>query len=454
MKKTILIILFLCSLAVRSQEAAKTYSFTLEEAISHALQHNYTVINAGRDIQIAEQKKRETTAMGLPQINAGVDYLYNIQIPRSVISASSFALPGMPPPADPDAVIITEFGAKQSMTPRATLSQLLFDGSYIVALRASKTYLQYYKNFKQKTDNEVREMIVASYGDVLVAEESIAILERNKTTLDKTLSDTRKTFENGLIEEETVEQLQITQFTVNSSLNNARRLREIAYNMLKINLGLSIEDQVTLTDRLDNVTTNNLDLSITGSEFDINNNIDYKIAQNFVDQRRLEFQREKSRALPTLSTSLNYGINSYADKQFTFFEKDQRWLWYSNVGVTLNVPIFSSFARSARTQQARIAFDQAKTQLTESEQRLKLQYANARSQYEFSVEEYNNSKSNLNLAERIERKQQTKFTEGLSSSFDFAEAQRQLYTAQQNYLQSMINVINRRAELENITNGK
>jgi len=57
----------------------------------------------------------------------------------------------------------------------------------------------------------------------------------------------------------------------------------------------------------------------------------------------------------------------------------------------------------------------------------------------------------LNLSERIEKKQQIKFTEGLSSSFDFNDAQRQLYTAQQKYIQTMVNIINKKASLEKIT---
>jgi outer membrane protein TolC len=122
--------------------------------------------------------------------------------------------------------------------------------------------------------------------------------------------------------------------------------------------------------------------------------------------------------------------------------------------VNLNIPIFSSLARSSRTQQAKIALDQAKTQLSEAEQKIKLQYAAAKSDYEFSIEEYVTAKSNLNLAERIEKKQQIKFTEGLSSSFDYNDAQRQLYTNQQNYLKSMVDVINKKAALEKIINKK
>ena len=63
-----------------------------------------------------------------------------------------------------------------------------------------------------------------------------------------------------------------------------------------------------------------------------------------------------------------------------------------------------------------------------------------------------NKKQNLNLAERIEQKNQTKFFEGIASSFDLRQAQTQLYTAQQEYLQSMLDVITKKAELETILN--
>ena len=49
-----------------------------------------------------------------------------------------------------------------------------------------------------------------------------------------------------------------------------------------------------------------------------------------------------------------------------------------------------------------------------------------------------------------ENKNKIKFKEGVASSFELNEAQRQLYTAQQDYLQSMLNVITSKVELENL----
>lgn len=446
MKNKLIVTFLLLASIVQAQENKQSYSFSLNQAISHALTNNRTAINAGRDIEMAKKKKWETTAMGLPQINGSIGYQNNFVIQRSVIPAEFFG-------GTPGTFQEVAFGVKHNGTGNLSLSQLIFDGSYIVALQASKTYLEFYQNYKQKTDIEVREMIINSYGNVLLADESALILQKNKTILEKTLFETDQTYQNGLIEEENVEQLKITLASVNSNLNYVNRLRDISLKMLKLNLGIEIEDELTLTDKLDALAVNNLDMAIKSNEFKASSNINYTITQNFVNQRTLELKLEKSKALPTLSAGVNFGYNTFGN-EFTFFNSSQRYFNYSNLGVNLNIPIFSSFARSARTQQAKIALEKANTDLIETEQKLKLAYQSAKSDYEYSVEQYNSSKESLKLAERIENKQQIKFREGLSTSFDFTEAQRQLYTSQQNYLQTMVDVISKKAALEKITGNK
>ena len=285
MKKVIFITLLSFAIAAKAQEKTQSFSFNLNEAINYAISNNYSAINANRDIDIAKKKKWETTAMGLPQINASLDYQNNFELQKSLIPAQFFG-------GNPGEFAEVAFGTKHNMNARGTLSQLLFDGSYIVALQASKTYLKFYENAKQKTDVEIKEMVINSYGNVLLAEESILILEKNKVILEKTLFDTKETFKNGLIEEENVEQLQITLSSVNSNLNNVKRLREIASKMLKITLGIAITDDLKLTDKLDALTINNLDAAFSQGEFSPSQNVNYQMALNFQEQRQLEYKNQ------------------------------------------------------------------------------------------------------------------------------------------------------------------
>ncbi|MDV7391366.1 TolC family protein, partial [Arthrospira platensis SPKY1] len=195
------------------------------------------------------------------------------------------------------------FGVRHSMNARATLSQLIFDGSYLVALQASKTYLSFFENMKLKTSREMREMIVQSYGQVLLVQESVAIFENNKRILEQNLREARETFANGLAEEETVEQLEITLASVQSALRNNQRLLKITSDMLKINLGLALDDTLELTDKLESLAVQNMDWALGAPEFQIQQNVDYILGLNNEEQKRLLMLQEKSKALPSLSAN-------------------------------------------------------------------------------------------------------------------------------------------------------
>ena len=252
-------------------------------------------------------------------------------------------------------------------------------------------------------------------------------------------------------DEESVDQLQITLSSVENQLKNAKRLEKITLQMLNLMMGLPIESPTILTENLDDLAQEKIDLGLFDTEFKIENNVDFKLADNLNEQRFYELKLAKSRALPTLNAFINYGGISFGDS-FTFLDSGQDWFAFSNFGVDLNIPIFSSFKRSASTQRAKIALEKAKTQLTEAQEQIRLQLENAKSEYILSKEEYGTSKENLKLAERIENKNQVKYSEGIATSFELRQAQTQLYATQQEYLQSMVDVINRKTELETILN--
>ncbi|MEW7280904.1 TolC family protein [Aquimarina sp. 2201CG1-2-11] len=423
---------------------SSTYSFTLDEAIEFALKNSYQSINARRDVAKALKRKWETTADGLPQLNASVDYQNQLKQPVSLI-------PGEFSGGEPGTFVPVVFGTKQQASATATLSQLIFDGSYLVGLEAAKSFLKYNNDVEQKTQLEVRKGVINAYGSVLVAQESLKIIEKNVNTLEKNYNETKKIFENGLAEEESVEQLQITLLQTTSQLKNAERLEKIAMQMFILALGVDSNSSIVLTDNLDTLSMKNIDQSIIEKPFVIENNVDYKLAELLTEQRRLELKLEKSRALPSLSAFVNYGTQANSNT-FTFLDSEQRWFQSSILGASLKVPIFSSLKRSARTQQAKIANEQSKTDFERAQQEIRLQYDTAISNYTFSIENYETAKKNLTLAERIEKKNQIKYKEGLATSFDLRQAQLQLFSSQNEVLNAMLSIINNKAELETILN--
>ncbi|MBT8204390.1 MAG: TolC family protein [Eudoraea sp.] len=444
MKTYLTSIMLLLSFALgMAQELPKRFS--LDEAIAHALQNNYSAINAGRDIVDAQKQKWEVIATGLPQIDANISYQNQLKQPVSLIPAEFFG-------GEPGTFQPVVFSPPQSANATATVRQQIFDGSYIVGVQATRAFLDYSQNNKEKTDQEVRKGVVEAYGNVLLAYESVEIAERNIETLGKTLYETQKLYENGLGDEESVEQLQITLASLESGLKNAKRFEKITLQMLNLMMGLPIEHDTELTETLDDLAKKQIDPGILDTDFNLENNVDYKLVFNLNEQRYYELKLAKSRALPTLNAFVNYSYFGFGDN-FNFLNSEQEWFESSVLGFDLNIPIFSSLKRDASTNRARIAFEKAKTQLTETEEKIRLALDRAKSDYIFSIEEYDTKKKNLDLAERIENKNQIKYAEGLASSFELRQAQTQLYTAQQEYLQAMVDVINRKTDLETILNN-
>ncbi len=444
MKNNLLILLSIFCLAFGfSQETPNSYS--LNEAINFALEHSYAAINADRDILDAQKQKWETIAGGLPQINGAISYQNQIKQVQSLIPAEFFG-------GEEGTYTAVIFSPQHTMNPSVTLSQQIFDGSYIVGVQAAKTFLKYSENNTEKTKLDIKKSVVEAYGNVLLAQESTQIVEKNIANIEKNLFETKEMFENGLAEEESYEQLQITLASLENQYNNVIRLKEITLQMLNITLGIPTDSPTVLTDSLEDLAASQTNLALTKTDFNINNNIDYKLALNLNEQRALELKLQKSKALPTLNAYVNYGANSY-NENFSYFGSEADWYDYSIIGVDLNIPIFSSLKRSASTQRAKIAVEKAKTQLTEAEQQIHLQLKKAKSDYILAIEQFTNNKNNLKLAERIENKNQIKYNEGIASSFELRQAQTQLYDAQNTYLQSMVNLINTKTELETVLNN-
>jgi len=442
--------LFLCLLGYLNPSLAQdtteveSYALSLQEAITYGLENSYDAKNALTDVEIALKQKWEVIAQGLPQISGEVTYQNQFIQPTSFIPAVVFD-----PSADPGDFIPVQFSQKQNASAVATWNQLIFDGSYIVGVQSAKTLLQISENAKVKTDLEVKQAIIEAYGNVLLAQESVSILQKNIETVNKNLNDTQKIFENGLGEEEDVEQLQITALGLETQLNNTVRQLAIAYDMLKLTLGIPIDSKLMVTDELEDLTMQHYDLNLLTQDINPEQNIDYRIAQDQTNLAETEVKLEKSKALPRLSAYLNYGAAG-ASNSFTFLSDEQRYFEQSILGVSLTVPIFSSGMRAAKTAQKELAYQQSLEDLERARNQVKLQIATARNDYQFALDNFATQEKNLDLAERIENKNSIKFFEGIASSFELSEAQTQLYQAQQDYLQAMYDVIANKAALEKV----
>jgi len=426
------------------QAQQSSYSLSLEQAIALAQDSSYASLNARREMTRALKKKWETTATGLPQINGSISYNNNIKQPVTLI-------PGEITGGAPGSFTPVIFGTEQNATAQATLEQLIFDGSYLVGLQAAKTFLDFSKNAYEKTQIEVEKSVVNAYGSAKMAEALVSVFDNNYKTLKKSYDELQIVYENGLTELEALEQLEITLLEVKGYLDNAQRSQRLAQHLLRATLGLPLTTELILTDELDTLILRAGEEINPDITLDLQKQIDVRIAENFTEQRRLEWQLERSRALPSLSAFANYSTQAFSN-DFTFTDNTQQWFQSSVLGIRMQVPIFSSGFRSARSSQAKIAWDQAKTEFAQTKQATQIAFENALSDFNLSKDNFDNASKSLNLAERVASKNQIKFDQGIASSFDLYQAQAQFYRAQQNYYTSLLALLNAKTVLETFIN--
>lgn len=436
--------LFLTLLFGSTQAQELPESLTLEEAIAFGLTHNRSIINADREIQKAKKEKWKTIATGLPQISSVVNYQNFLEMPVSLVPAEFFG-------GNPGEFSELTFGTEQNMIGSLKMEQLIFDGSYLVGLQATKVYLAISENLFEKTNLEVKKMVTNLYSNALLAKYNIIFLEKNRASLENNFQEIHQLFRNGFEEEESVEQIQLSLAQANSRLKYAQNLLKIQQDMLKFVIGYPIEYPLKLTDELDDIFNEDIYFQTLPNTDNIDNNIDIRIADNTLKSEALKLKLEKSKALPKVNAFINrtYTGNS---NEFTFTDGNQKWYGSSLLGLNVQIPIFSSLGKSANTQKAKISLDQAKTQLEDTQSKIRIEVNATLNEYQLSIDNYYTEKENLRLAESIEQKNQTKYFEGMIQTFELRMSQLQLYTAQNNFVSAIQKVISNKIELETLLN--
>ena len=419
-------------------------SFTLQEAIDWGMEYNRTLQSASMEYQKAHKEKWKTISIGFPQINANLQYQNNIEQPVSLIPAQFFG-------GNEGEFAEVVFGTKQTATGMVELNQLLFDGTYVVGVQGIRHYIETAANVLEKNRLEIKKAIITAYVNVQVAHENLEILNKNIAALENNLRETQALLNNGFVEEESVEQLRLTLSSLKIQVSYTNKTVALVENVLNLLLGIDISKKIDLTETLEILATK--EILEDKSTDDYSNNIDIRLAENNVTSESLLYRLERAKALPSFSAFIN-GMYMGNSDTFTFTQSNQKWFGSSAFGLRVRVPIFSSLGRTANSQKAKLSLLQAETQLIETKAKVYVEWQNAKNNYSLAIDNFQTTKENVALAERIERKNTTKFFEGLTGSFELRQAQVQLYQAQQNLVQSMRQLILDKTTLETITNNE
>jgi outer membrane protein len=418
------------------------FRISYQEALDYAVEHSTEMRAARIDVGIAGRNQWEITASGLPQIDASANYQYNIRIPTQLVPAEFFG-------GTPGEFVEIQFGTKQNLTASATVSQMIFDGSYIVGLRAAKIYRELTMQTLERSELEVRNQVSETYFIILLARDNLSIVRQNLSNMEKILAETREILKAGFTDPINVDQLRLSVANMQNRVRNIERQYQISKNLLKFQIGFDIDREIEPSDSLDqlfNLMMVEAEID-PDAEFDYRNHIDFRLMLSRQSMDFMALRRQQSFYLPSLTASFTYQQMAMRDR-FNFTDGSQSWFPSSFLAITLNVPIFSSGLRSARVQEARLQFYKSELATEQISESLKLQISQARTRFKNAREQYQSETENLELAEKIFRQTTIMHGEGLATSLELTQASNQLLETRGNYYSAMFELINARNELD------
>jgi len=434
------------------QDNKEVLELSVSEAQLYAIQNNRSMQAANIDVLKAEKKVWETLAAGLPQINLAANYLHQFVIPEV-----SFG-PYLDVASLPDGALFKndilnaykdsppiQLGVADNTTIDLTVSQLIFSGSYIVGLQASKVFKKITDQNLTKTEDQTKESVATTYYLVLVLGENHRLLNESLNSVDQTYKDMVQMNEQGLIEETDVDQIKINRSNIQTLITSMESQKEIAVKLLKYQLGLEFDQLIVLTDSLHSIIDKGNILYMASPEYDVNQSIDYQMILKQEEASALFLKLEKSQYLPTIAAFYRHQEQTN-QPSFNFAVKDV-------VGATLSLPITSSGMRKSRISQAK--FDLEKSRLTKDnvEQGLIMEFETARNNYQTAFNNFVTNKESMELGRKVYDKTVIKFREGVSSSFELTQNQNQFLTTESNYYNSVLSLLNAKAKLDRILNS-
>ncbi len=423
-----------------STSFAQTSSFSLEEAKNYALEHNISVLNAEKDVEIATYQKRETTAMGLPQVSATGSFSNFLNLPVQVLDASFFG-------GQPGELISFRAGTDYSSSFNMNVNQLVFNGSYIVGLQLSKHYTKMQATAANLTKEDVVYNVTQAYELVAVSKANLDFMD-SMVLLTQNLVDKQQNYlELGLMLQEDMDQLNYSLLTAKQSQTQGQVQYQNALELLKYSMGYPMDQPIEITATPDDLMNTP---GMTGG--DVTTNLTYQVMSDQVILSEYTVKNDQAAYLPSLNAYLQHGFNAFRN-EFDFFDSDQNWFTQTSWGLQLNIPILSGGQRYYKTQQSKVKLMQAQNSLEQMEQTLTMQSLQAKNNLTSARSNYELQQENVRLAQSIYENEVTKEQIGKGNSILVTQKYNQLVLAQAQLMGSTLELMQAQLDLNKIYNN-
>jgi len=409
--------------------AQQTSGFNLDAAIEYAWTNSTAIKNAQLNIVDAAEQIIERRAVGIPQITGTLNYQRYLKVPQQALPDAFVDFISALNPGEPVNREVSFF-LRNNFSATANLDAVIFDGSYLTALKAARSYRRYVQEEFAVTRREVKNGVIDAYLPVLLLNENLKMLDDNISNLSGLFNETKALYKEGFAEQLDVDRLELSLANLEVEKENLSRQKEIAINILKFAMNYPATQDLTVDD--------NLSAFVELEQADLTDVINPQgrpeviLANSGVELNEMNVKVNKMGYYPTIRAFGTYAQNYQGNTT-----EDDFWAPQSLIGLTVNIPIFDGWDKKAKIQRARIATELSRNQQRDLERSIILEVTNARQAYQTALKSLQAQERNLQLAQRIYDTTQIKYREGVGSSLEVNQAEQALYTSQSNQIRAM-----------------
>jgi outer membrane protein TolC len=258
---------------------------------------------------------------------------------------------------------------------------------------------------------------------------------------------TQQTVNAGAAEQTTADQLKVRVNTLKNNINSTKRNCELAKNSLRVLLAVPAETELNLTQTTGDLLSAEAVLNLLGENFNINNNLNYRLLEKSTELAKKNVHMAGWAYGPTVSLAYNYTNQHY------YGEGGMRMTPPNVVQVSVRMPLWSSGKRAAGVVEKKIAYEEAKNTLAETTENLGIQYQQLRFNLQNAYETYMNEKENIEVTQRVFANTTNKYHWGTASNLELTNASNDLISAQSNYVQAVLALVNAQVELDKFLNN-
>lgn len=421
------------------QESQATLNLDLTTALKIAHDNNPTIKIAELEIQRVDYAKKEALGNLLPSLSASGQYTNSIMKSVMFMPESFSAMMG--------GQKYMEIGYKNSYTGTVSVALPLVNFSLWEQIKSKQNEIDLILEQARASKIDMTKQVKDAYFAVLLAKNSLKVLERSINNAKETLKTTQTSFEQGVVSEYDLIRAKVQVNNLNPTYISAKNGLELAILQLKMILSLPQDQEIVFVENLEDFSDRIISVSAAESERAANNNSDIRQLDLNIVSLKHSLRMINSQHLPSLSAFGQYSYQTQAD-DFKF--ADYNWVGSAAVGLQLSIPIFNGRTVVNKAKQLKISLQELELQKQYASDGIELQIQSAINSMKAAQEQLLVNKDAINQAERGYEIAKVRYQTGTGTILELNDSELSMTQANLNYQQSLYDFLTAQTNLEKV----